>query len=269
MKIAGGFHRDWLIGTRRALRLQRAGKGIETMNDTRHFVRGLAALAAAASFGAPSAALAESNLVVVELFTSQGCSSCPPADALLEQMAKNAEVLPLAFHVDYWDYLGWTDKFSSPAFTQRQKDYAHAIGERSIYTPQAIVNGQSRMVGSDSQALMAALMHEMNRDESTQVSAALQGGTVNIVGKASAPINGTLEVILVRYLPESLVDILHGENAGKTIRYVNTVTSVSVIGQWAGQGDMTLSVPMSGSDAAAVLVQEAGMGTILAAALVN
>ncbi len=216
----------------------------------------------------PGAAVAQDSLVVVELYTSQGCSSCPPADALLEEMAKNVEILPLAFHVDYWDYLGWQDAFASPAHTLRQKAYAHAAGERMIYTPQAIVDGTARMVGSDSQALMSAVMQAMNKDRRAKVSVSRDGATLTVTGTASESLPAPVQVLLVRYTPEASVEILHGENAGQTIRYVNTVTSVTQIGEWTGAQALSLTAPISGAEAAAILVQAPDMGAVLAAALV-
>ena len=216
----------------------------------------------------PGAAVAQDSLVVVELYTSQGCSSCPPADALLEEMAKNVEILPLAFHVDYWDYLGWQDAFASPAHTLRQKAYAHAAGERMIYTPQAIVDGTARMVGSDSQALMSAVMQAMNKDRRAKVSVSRSGATLTVTGTASESLPAPVQVLLVRYTPEASVEILHGENAGQTIRYVNTVTSVTQIGEWTGAQALSLTAPISGAEAAAILVQAPDMGAVLAAALV-
>ncbi len=216
----------------------------------------------------PGAAVAQDSLVVVELYTSQGCSSCPPADALLEEMAKNVEILPLAFHVDYWDYLGWQDAFASPAHTLRQKAYAHAAGERMIYTPQAIVDGTARMVGSDSQALMSAVMQAMNKDRRAKVSVSRDGATLTVTGTAFESLPAPVQVLLVRYTPEASVEILHGENAGQTIRYVNTVTSVTQIGEWTGAQALSLTAPISGAEAAAILVQAPDMGAVLAAALV-
>ena len=216
----------------------------------------------------PGAAVAQDSLVVVELYTSQGCSSCPPADALLEEMAKNVEILPLAFHVDYWDYLGWQDAFASPAHTLRQKAYAHTAGERMIYTPQAIVDGTARMVGSDSQALMSAVMQAMNKDRRAKVSVSRSGATLTVTGTASESLPTPVQVLLVRYTPEASVEILHGENAGQTIRYVNTVTSVTQIGEWTGAQALSLTAPISGAEAAAILVQAPDMGAVLAAALV-
>lgn len=216
--------------------------------------------------GVPMAAEAEGSPIVVELYTSQGCSSCPPADALLEEMARNPQILALALHVDYWDYLGWHDSLASPAFTQRQKDYAHAASERTIYTPQAIVNGAVRMVGSDAQALMAAVMHEMSRPALAEVTLSRAGGGIVIGARALGPFDGPVDVILVRFLPLATVSILHGENAGRSISYVNTVTSLSRVGSWNGEAPLSITAEIGGDDATAVLLQGAGMGRIVAAA---
>ncbi len=235
------------------------------MHHLRRFTGPLAALV----FSLPNLAQADGPLVVIELFTAQGCSSCPPADLLLEQMAKNVEVLPLAFHVDYWDYLGWQDQFATPAHTARQKDYAHAAGERMIYTPQAIVNGAARVIGSDSQALMSALMHEMNKDPIATLSLTRSGESLDINGTSLGAVSGPVEVLLVRYVPQASVEILHGENAGKTVKYINIVSSVTPIGQWAGNDALSLTVPITGTDSAAVLLQSPDMGPVIAAALVR
>jgi hypothetical protein len=116
----------------------------------------LTGLLAATALAVPPALAAE-RPVVVELFTSQGCSSCPPADALLSTLADRPDVLALAFHVDYWNRLGWTDPFSGPWATARQTAYAAQLGSDQVYTPQAVIDGRSDVVGSDREALEAAI----------------------------------------------------------------------------------------------------------------
>lgn len=214
----------------------------------------------------PGPALAEDGKIVVELYTSQGCSSCPPADELLAKMAKDPEILALALHVDYWDYLGWTDQFAKPAFTERQKAYAHAAGDRMIYTPQAVIGGQHREVGSDAAALMAAVMHEMQEPAQVSMQVTRDGAQARVAATALTPIAGPLEVLLIRYLPEKSVEIGHGENAGLTVSYVNIVTSWTVVGGWDGTSPLQMTIPLTGSDRAAVLLQAVGMGAILSAA---
>jgi hypothetical protein len=230
----------------------------------RHFIKALTALAIAL----PVMAKAGDDLVVVELFTSQGCSSCPPADEVLAELATNPGILPLAFHVDYWDYLGWKDELGSAANTDRQRAYAAAWGERMIYTPQAVVNGVDQMVGSNTQAVTSAIMAHMNQPALAEVSVTRAGGKLTISGKGLGALEGPIEVLLVRYTPDVSVDILHGENAGSTVRYVNTVTSVTSVGQWNGSGPLAMKANISGNDEAAILLQRANMGQVVAAALV-
>lgn len=239
------------------------------MRSTRTPLSGLAPLAlASAILALPQATHAEgTNPVVVELFTSQGCASCPPADDLLAEMAENPAILPLALHVDYWDYLGWQDHMAHPDFTRRQKAYAHAAGEKMVYTPQAIVAGQARMVGSDAQGLMAAVMAAMQ--SAPQVTLALSPageGRATIRAESAADLAAPVEVALVRYLPEKVVEIGHGENAGLTMRYVNIVTAWIPLGQWDGAAPLALDVDLPGDDAAAVILQQGGPGAVIAAA---
>ncbi|MEX0860590.1 MAG: DUF1223 domain-containing protein, partial [Cucumibacter sp.] len=118
---------------------------------------GLVAAMALGATGAPAGETKERPRVVLELFTSQGCSSCPPADALLEELGGRDEVVALGYHVDYWDYIGWADTFGSPAYSDLQRDYARSFGERRIYTPQLVVNGEMHVVGSRRDEVMAAL----------------------------------------------------------------------------------------------------------------
>src|SRR5262245_56361084 len=122
--------------------------------------RGLTMLLAAvlaAGVGAVGALAQDKAPVVVELFTSEGCSSCPPADAFLGELAQRPDVVPLAFHVDYWDYIGWKDPYANPAFTQRQHDYKAALGLHMVYTPQMIVDGRTDVVGSERGSVEAAI----------------------------------------------------------------------------------------------------------------
>ncbi len=216
----------------------------------------------------PGLALAQDSRIVVELYTSQGCSSCPPADALLAKMASDPEILALALHVDYWDYLGWTDQFADPSFTLRQKAYAQVAGDRMIYTPQAVINGQHREVGSDAAALMAAVMHEMQEPAQVSMQVTRDGAQAQVAASAQGPISGPVEIQLVRFLPEKNVEIGHGENAGLTVKYVNIVTSWTVVGAWDGAAPLQMTIPLAGSDRAAVVLQAAGMGAILSAAVV-
>lgn len=206
--------------------------------------------------------------VVVELYTSQGCSSCPPADAFLASLSDDPGVIPLALHVDYWDYIGWADTFGSPHFTDRQKAYAHASGSKTIYTPQFIIAGKDRVVGHAPGEVAARIVDVMQHGGTVQLWLERQGTLVTIRAVAVKPLPGQMQVQLVRYVPKHAVKIEHGENAGHTITYHNIVTSWTTIGTWDGRADFVAEAEAPGDDPVVVIVQEHGPGPILAAARV-
>ncbi|UWQ85081.1 DUF1223 domain-containing protein [Leisingera caerulea] len=205
--------------------------------------------------------------VVVELYTSQGCSSCPPADALLHELAARPDVLPLALHVDYWDYIGWKDKFAKPAHTRRQKGYARSGGRRMIYTPQMIIMGQDDVVGADAVEVAEAIEKHQKQPRPVALKLQRQGGNlvIRLQPRAGMP-DGRLLVQLVRFTPERTVSITRGELAGKTFTYANVVEDWKVAAEWDGTEPLELTVPLTGSQPAAVLVQEAPYGPVIAAA---
>ncbi|TMV76840.1 DUF1223 domain-containing protein [Thioclava sp. BHET1] len=204
--------------------------------------------------------------VVVELFTSQGCSTCPPADHLLGQLTDRRHVIPLALHVDYWDYIGWTDPYGQTAFTQRQKAYARAIGSRSIYTPQMVIDGVERIEGAHPMDV-AELIQE-HRADTAQVDLQLnrKGSALTVAATAAQPFDKPVNVQLVRYIPEKTQKILRGENAGETISYYNIVTEWKTLGRWDGKMPLALSETVSGTEPIVVILQEPGPGAILGAA---
>jgi len=232
---------------------------------TKAAVMAQGALVAVAVLAAgPAAAAPADHPAVVELFTSQGCSSCPPADALLAQIATRQDVIALALHVDYWDYIGWADTFGDPAYTTRQRSYARAMGENMVYTPQMIINGSSAIVGSDAEALVSALTAD---DEDAPVlRLSRSGGTLSIRADAAPDLSAPVRVMLVRYHPKAEVAIQRGENSGRTITYTNIVTSLTEIGQWDGSRALQMDVGATGKQMSVVLLQEAGPGRIVAAA---
>ena len=180
----------------------------------------------------PGAALAAERPVVVELFTSQGCSSCPPANAFLNELSKQpSDVLALAFHVTYWDYLGWKDPFSLPVATDRQAQYGRRFGDGS-YTPEIVVDGAAGLVGSYRDEVNSAIAKARTQN----VTAA----EVNLVardGKASIDIGagkGAARVMLVGFDREHVTAIGRGENRGRTMAEANIVRSFRPIGQWNG-----------------------------------
>ncbi|MGY6411144.1 MAG: DUF1223 domain-containing protein [Alkalilacustris sp.] len=205
--------------------------------------------------------------VVVELFTSQGCVACPPADALMARLAERPGVIALSLHVDIWDYLGWADPFADPAFTRRQKAYARASGSRSIFTPQMIVGGVHKLAAPRGMDLADLLRAEAARPERVRLSLRREGETLRIGLEAEPPLEKGVRVDLVRYTPHATVLIEGGENAGLEVTQHNIVTLWQEIAQWDGTAPLTLEVRLEGAEPAVVIVQEHGPGRILAASV--
>lgn len=224
--------------------------------------------AALVSLSAPAPATADGNLVVVELFTSQGCSSCPPADKLIAELAEVDGVLPLSLHVDYWDYIGWKDSFANPAFTDRQRGYARAAGQRSIYTPQMIVGGRDHVVGYKPMQLADTIERGRSLKDAAPavLSVVRNGAMLEISVHAKGDLPKKMVVQLVRFDPMERVEIRRGENAGRVVDYANIVTEWTALSEWDGRAPMTIEVEAAGEAEAAVLLQAAGHGPILAAA---
>ncbi len=212
-----------------------------------------------------AAALAQSGPIVVELYTSQGCSSCPPADKLLGELANRDDVIPLALHVDYWDYLGWKDNFGDPKYTSRQRSYARAANKRTIYTPQMIIQGSSHVVGNRPAEVRSLLTAHGHADSVVNLRASREGTTLRVSLRGVHTAVGPNVVQLVRYLPEQVVSIARGENAGRRITYSNVVVSWTVIGEWNGRGTFDREIAIKGSEPAVVIVQKPNTGAILAA----
>lgn len=209
---------------------------------------------------------------VIELFTSQGCSSCPPADKLLAELAHDPSLVALSWHIDYWDYLGWKDTFSQPTFTARQKAYSAARGDRDIYTPQLIVNGLQQMVGSDRAKIDAAISSTRGSELTVPITFDSTGPSVRVsIGAAPAGGPRTGMVYLLPVFRSREVTIRRGENASHAITYTNVVRSVSELASWAGEA-ISVDVPsakMGDSDGYFVLLQTgppAKPGVILGAA---
>ena len=210
---------------------------------------------------APQPAAATAQPVVVELFQSQGCSSCPPANRNVNAIAGDPGVLALNFSVTYWDRLGWKDTFAKQAFTDRQWAYAHAASRAKVYTPQVIINGRSAIVGSNAQQLASEI-----RKAGALHGPAIQasGNKISIAaGKTAKPAT----VWLVRYDPRELdVPIKAGENGGKTLAHKNIVRDLTKVGQWTGSA-ASFTLPASANSAyrSAILVQSADGGPMIAA----
>jgi hypothetical protein len=181
----------------------------------------------------PAIATAGERPVVVELFTSQGCSSCPPANAFLNEMSKGrSDVLPLAFHVTYWDYLGWKDPFSLKAATERQAQYGNRFGDGS-YTPEMVIDGSVGLVGSYREEVNAAIARTKQGQRTTlDVGIGRKGENVAIrIGSG----RGDGQVLLIGFDHEHTTKISRGENGGRTLVESNVVRSIRVVGEWAGK----------------------------------
>ena len=211
------------------------------------------------------AALAEQT-VVVELFTSQGCSSCPPADKILGEIAKQDNVIALALHVDYWDYIGWKDQFAQPKFTNRQRDYARAAGERTIYTPQMVIGGKDHVIGSRPMLIASLLQKHAAKTPEVNVQLQRQGTTITIEADANSDLRRNAAVQLVTYRPNATVDIGRGENAGRRITYHNIVQEWIDIGSWNGSGTFSANAEVPMDVPFVVLVQSGTDGVMLGAA---
>jgi hypothetical protein len=225
---------------------------------------GLAALIMLAAIPSMGFAADGAHPTVVELFQSQGCNSCPPAEANVAAISDRADVLALAFEVDYWDRLGWKDTFSKAAWTARQYAYARAMGRDGVYTPQVVVNGRVEGDGLEP-GVLAGLVQRGDRGAGGP-SVGFAGGAVSI-GAGSARAGGA-DVWLARYIPHTVeVSIPRGENAGHTLPYKDVVREMVLLGHWHGEA-ATFPVPAGdgGGLAEAVIVQAMGAGPILAAA---
>jgi len=208
-------------------------------------------------------ATAETPRAVVELFTSQGCSSCPPADAVVGRLLTHPEVLVLSFHVNYWDDLGWKDPFSSAGSTARQYAYARALGERSVFTPQLIINGTKSLVGSQESAVQRAVAAAAQMDFPIHAALAAQAnGDLTLTLEGPAMVG---EVWEVRYVHHAVMSIRGGENGGRELETFNNVTHLRDIGRFS-PGTLQLAALQAPEDGVTVFVQAAGNGRMLGAA---
>jgi len=216
--------------------------------------------------------------VVVELFTSQGCNTCPPADAYLGELTRRAGVLPLAFHVDYWNYIGWTDPFSRPWSSERQRGYMKSLRQPYVYTPQIVVDGAAQAIGSERGAV-DALIRAAAAKPSAHPSLALRwredGALVVDVGAADPaniipPPSDAAVLWLIGFARPQSTDVLRGENQGKTLTNYDAVRTYRRLGAWIGWAEEFV-VPANqtatlGDGGAVVLLQAPEIGPILTAA---
>ncbi len=217
-------------------------------------------------------------VAVVELFTSQGCSSCPPADRLLTQtihaaQAKNQPVFGLSYHVDYWDHLGWKDPFSSPQATERQRTYVRRMHLNSLYTPQAVVNGQQEFVGSSAGRMQASLSAALAQPATVRVEAETAGGTgatVTLNYRLTGQIEGAmLQAALISKKGDN--EVPRGENAGTRLSAVNAVRAFQSLAKPGTSGNLTLTAPagFDRANGAVVLFVQAADGSVRGASQVS
>lgn len=212
--------------------------------------------------------------VVLELYTSQGCSSCPPADALIERLSDRPDILTLSLPVTYWDMLGWKDTLASEANTRRQKAYAATMGRGGVYTPQIIVDGITDVVGSREAQVEAAIGARRADMREVPITLSVSPAAVHIgVGALPEKNTGDATVWLFHVLSHALVRIGAGENKGRNLDYHNVVRDVRAVALWKGQ-PLSLDIPrgdqsLPGYDSVAVVVQEDPYGRVIGARMIS
>lgn len=224
-------------------------------------------LTVALSFWLPTLVAAQN--VVVELFTSQGCSSCPPADEIIRKLKLEDDVIVLGWHVDYWDYLGWKDEFSRPENTERQIGYRDRWNLRSLYTPQAVIHGEAQIVGSDAGKIHMYVNQFQADGVNLELKLERTGSTADI--QVTSKVSGlpSADILLAKIIPEASTSIKQGENAGRTIHYVNIVEEMVWIADWNGKSNLSMKTPLTVGGTYVVLVQAKDFGPILGAEYLN
>ncbi|MPZ09607.1 MAG: DUF1223 domain-containing protein [Kiloniellaceae bacterium] len=212
----------------------------------------------------------EGRPVVVELFTSQGCSSCPPADALLDELAHRPGVLALSFHVDYWDYIGWKDPFASAQYTERQRDYAAKLGLRYVYTPQMVVDGRYDAVGSNRREVTRAIQQSAETPSLMEVTLDATDGGRALLSAGEAP-SGGATVWLVTFDDGHDTPVARGENRGRDLHNSNVVREMRALGTWTGEAKVfpldLQAARAEGRGGCAIIVQQGRGGPVLGAAV--
>jgi hypothetical protein len=228
---------------------------------TRRKALGLGATALAMPFLAKPA-FAETSPVLVELFTSQGCSSCPAADQFAGKLMNRPNIMMVSLNVDYWDYLGWKDTLAQPAYTKRQMDYAHARGDMDVYTPQMVINGSTHAVGSNQDAVAAAIASA--RSKSPAMTLVVEAFTKNLKVSLPKSISGDATLWAMSIARKVDVKIQRGENSGKVITYNNVVQKLAKLATWSAS-DTQLIFPRNPNVENGLLILQSGtVGPVLA-----
>jgi hypothetical protein len=232
-------------------------------------VLAMTCLAAAAAGDEPVDVTVNDRPVVLELFTSQGCSSCPPADAILGKLAERKDVLPLAFHVDYWDYIGWRDPYASAETTERQYGYGKALGLNMVYTPQMVIDGSQDVVGTDEGAILRGIATSMIRKKLKLAILKDAEGRYKVSLPAGDAGGAPASVYIALYDKAHRTDVRKGENAGSSLTEFNVVREWRKIGEWTGKAEeiaLDLTPESDEYDACAIIVQDGSNGPIRGAA---
>ncbi|MGN6516446.1 MAG: DUF1223 domain-containing protein [Rhizomicrobium sp.] len=240
------------------------------------FLKAVVLAAAAAALlpaGLADAGGAARRPIVVELYTSQGCNSCPPADSFLGQLAARKDVIAMSLPITYWDMLGWKDTLGSEADTKRQKAYAQAMWRGGVYTPQVIVDGVNDIVGGREAQIESAIAARAADETVVPVTISLGKSAIHVAIGASPMRDANATVWFFRIQPQATVNITGGENAGHTYTYRNIVRDIRAVGVWKGQS-VALDLPRqeligTSRDSIAVLVQQGGYGRIVGAAMLE
>lgn len=224
-------------------------------------IRSVFLLASLLSAGGAVAGEVREPKGVVELFTSQGCSSCPPADATLGQLVAQGDMVVLSYHVDYWNYLGWADTLSSKENTERQYGYAKTMHRSGVYTPQAVINGRDHVKGGDLAAINSKVesLQQSGQGLVVPVTATMRGDEIEIdIGEGK----GEADVVVAYFTKKEQIEVTKGENSGKNMEYWHSVSDVQSVGMWNGKS-MKLTLPgknmgKSKKDGCAILLQTSG-----------
>lgn len=236
-------------------------------------LRGILAFAAMLLAATGHASAGGKRPVLVELYTSQGCSSCPPADALLARLADRKDVIALSLPITYWDMLGWKDTLASEANTRRQKAYAQLMGHGGVYTPQMIVEGVNDIVGSREAAVEAAIDARAADGRTVPVTLTASPHKLRVAVGAGGERGEDATIWMFEVMPKASVAIHAGENEGRSMTYRNVVRDVKAVGMWKGQS-VSLDLPREDAlnephDGVAVVVQEGGYGRVIGAAFLS
>ena len=226
-------------------------------------------------FSAAAAAADKVPPVVVELFTSQGCSSCPPADAYLGELARQPGIVALAFHVDYWDYIGWKDPLALPEATERQRGYSQSLGTRYLYTPEMVIDGRQDEAGSDRAAVSRLIRSQHTTSQKVLLSVRERSEDKYTIDIPAADFHGTATVWMALFDREHRTAVERGENSGRSLIDYNAVRQLRRLGSWSGKAiQIPVEMALKPANGCAILLQADhrpgdGQGQILGAALLS